>query len=71
MSEFIEAADNVFIRKECIEALVGNQDGTSTIHTEGNKFIVNADALLIMDILDKELAREKEIEKLTSQYFGG
>jgi len=72
MSEFIEVTDSVFIRKECIEAIIGNSDGTTTVSTDGgNSFTVTADVMSIIGVIDEEAFKEKEIEKLTSQYFGG
>lgn len=71
MSQFIEATEGVYLRKQDIQAIIDNK-GSSRIYLScGETIDISANALQILEILDKEAKAEKEVEKLTQQYYGG
>lgn len=71
MTDFIELTNGVVVRKNSIEAVVDNFDGTLTVSTENNSFTITADFKTLVHELDEEAKIQEEIDKINKQHGKG
>ena len=71
MSEFIELVEGFSVRKDAIESVRRNDDGTLLIRTSDNEYTVNGDYKLVILELDEKMRIQEEEDKYLKQYHGG
>jgi len=68
---FIEITDGFTIRIDSITSIHRITKNLVRIETENREYELVADFRLLSEAIDREDSKKEEVEKVTSQYFGG
>jgi hypothetical protein len=70
--KFIEVAEGFSIRIDSIVSIkTTEEENILQIETEDRDYKIKANFRMLMDELEKEEMQKREMDKLTTQFFGG